>query len=62
MEEPRWKDLKSSKDAAIMTKNGKLVYEPSTIHIASDGTRYIVDPNGSWRRYDKLKEAFDEKK
>lgn len=57
-----WTNLKSSKDSAIMTKNRKLVYEPGTIHTASDGRKYIVDPNGSWRRYDKLKEAFDGKK
>lgn len=46
----------------MLTRNGKMIYEPGTIHKTTDGKRYVVAPDGGWRRLDKLREKLREEK
>ena len=46
------------KEKVVITQRGKLIYAPGTIKQTNDGRKYIVAPDGAWRRIDKLQKKW----
>ena len=54
--------MEEKKIETMVTQKGKLVYSSGTVKRTSDGRKYIVVPDGSWRRLDKLQRRVMELK